>query len=478
MKNVLNVVLRVVGVLLVVAAAAGGYLYYQSIQTPRTAQQPVQVAAAFRTEAIQRGSLISQVSATGALLAAQQVNVYFMQPGTVMEVLVQRGDRVKAGQVLVRLDDSDLQLALQQAQDAVTIADLNKQKLLAGPTVDDIAIAQAGLKNAKGALSDLLTGTSQQQINIAQTKYDDLSDTARRTREQYDALLKFQQDAKGFLKNYVPSQDTIDNFQKQVQATALAAQAAAVQLEQVKKGADRGQLAVAYAQVVQARAVLSQTLAAPADWQVARADLSIAQAQTALKQAQLRLSRAQLAAPFDGVIGDVNLKVGETASPAASAVVLVDDSRFHLDVLVDEIDVVKLSAGQPVSITVDALPGQNLGARVDRIAPISAMASGVVNYQVRLALDQTGPAVPLRAGMSATAGILVARADNVWLAPNWAIRREPQTGQAYLSLKVGGALQEVPVQTGLRGDTHTEVQSGVSTGDVAAVSGVSSPTNP
>lgn len=465
MKNVLNIVIRVVGALLVVVAAVGGYFYYQSTQT---AVVSAPTAPVYRTAAIRRGSLVNQVTATGPLLAAQQVNVYFQQPGTVAEVLVQRGDRVKAGQVLLRLDEADLQLAVQQAQDAVDIAAVNKQKLLAGPTADDIAMAQANVKNAKGALNDLLTITSQQQVNIAQLKYDDLQDTARRTQEQYDALVKFVQDAKGFVKRFTPTQDDLDNFKMQVQATALAAQLAQVQLQAAKKGADKGQLAVAYAQVVQAQAVLSQTVAAPADWQVARADLAMAQAQTALKQAQLRLTRAELTAPFDGVIGDVNLKVGETANVAQPAVVLVDDSRFHLDVLVDEVDVVKLSVGQPMSITLDALPGQPVGGKVERLAPLSSMASGVVNYVVRLAVDSTGAAQPLRAGMSATANITVAQADHVLLAPNWAIRRDSRTGQAYLSVKAGDQLKDVPIETGLHSDTLTEVRSGVSEGDVVA----------
>jgi HlyD family secretion protein len=470
MKKVPSIVVRVLLVLLVVAAAAGAYIYYQNTQhNAQIVQQNVQAVASYRTEAIARGSLISQVSATGALLPEQQVNVYFQQPGTVADVLVQRGDRVKAGQVLLRLDEADLQLTVQQAEDAVTIAQVSKDKLLAGPTADDIAGAQANLKGAKGSLNDLLTSASQQQINIAQLKYNDLQDTARRAQEQYDALVKFAHDATGFARRFVPSQDDIDNFGKQVQAGWIAAQIAQTQLQAAQMGADKGQLAVAYAQVLQAQAVLSQTVAAPADWQLARADLSIAQAQTALKQAQLRLSRAELTAPFDGIVGDVNYKVGEAATVASPAVVLVDDGSFHLDVMVDEIDVVKLSAGQPMSITLDALPGQAVGGKVKQIAPISAMASGVVNYVVRLALDPTGADVPLRAGMSATAEIAVARADNVLLVPNWAIRRDRQTGQAYVSLRVGDQLKEVPLVTGLRGDTHTEAVSGVNEGDVAAV---------
>jgi len=56
------------------------------------------------------------------------------------------------------------------------------------------------------------------------------------------------------------------------------------------------------------------------------------------------------------------------------------------------------------------------------------------------------------------------------LVPYWAIRRDRRTGQAYASMQQGDALVEVPITTGLRGDTHTEVLTGVAAGDVAAVS--------
>ena len=72
--------------------------------------------------------------------------------------------------------------------------------------------------------------------------------------------------------------------------------------------------------------------------------------------------------------------------------------------------------------------------------------------------------------MSATAEIVVAEAHGVVLVPNWAIRRDRRTGQAYASVQQGGVLVEVPITTGLRGDAYTEVTSGVAAGDVAAVS--------
>ncbi|MGH2523609.1 MAG: hypothetical protein ACRDH2_13980, partial [Anaerolineales bacterium] len=64
---------------------------------------------------------------------------------------------------------------------------------------------------------------------------------------------------------------------------------------------------------------------------------------------------------------------------------------------------------------------------------------------------------------------VVAEAHDVLLVPNWAIRRDRRTGQAYASLKIGEQLSEVPITTGLRGEAYTEVLDGVKEGEVAAI---------
>jgi hypothetical protein len=98
---------------------------------------------------------------------------------------------------------------------------------------------------------------------------------------------------------------------------------------------------------------------------------------------------------------------------------------------------------------------------------VAATTGGIVNYAVRLVLDRSD--APLRSGMSATADIAVAEARAVLLVPNWAIRRDRRTGQAYASLKVGNQLVEVEIETGLRGENYTEARRGVNAGDIAAV---------
>ncbi|MBP7691781.1 MAG: efflux RND transporter periplasmic adaptor subunit, partial [Anaerolineales bacterium] len=201
--------------------------------------------------------------------------------------------------------------------------------------------------------------------------------------------------------------------------------------------------------------------------QVQQADLSVAQAELALAQARLRLSRAELRAPFAGVVAAVNLKAGEPANAGAAALVLLDPSQFRLDVTVSEVDVAQLAAGQLVSVTVDALPDAPLAGVVERLAPTPTLVGGAVNYIVRVLLSEAEAG--LRSGMSATVQVTVAEVRDVVLAPNWAIRRDRQSGQAFLSVQAGETTQEVPITTGLRGEVYTEIRAGAQAGDTAAI---------
>jgi HlyD family secretion protein len=392
----------------VAGAAAGGYWLYQQ----RTAAAERQAAlAALRTETVARGDIVARVSATGSILPEQQADLFFLTPGTVAEVLVETGDVVRAGQVVARLDATPQLLALQQARDALTMAELNRDKLLAGPTDDDVAVARANLRSANAAAGDLQAGAGEEEVAIAQIRYDSAQADYRKLNEQYNALVQFRQDYPMF----APPQDAVDSLKANMEQAYYAAEVASLQLAQAQQGAGRGQLSVAYAQILQAKAVLSQTLALPTDLQRQQADLAVEQARAQVERAELQLDRTELRAPYGGVIAAVGARVGEPAVPTIPAMALLDASRFHLDVLVDEVDVAQLAAEQPVTVLLEALPDSVLSGRVDRLAPTAATANGVVNYTVRLVLEPTE--APLRAGMSATAEIVVAAVRTLWRCP-------------------------------------------------------------
>jgi HlyD family secretion protein len=447
--------------LALVALAVSGYLAYRRYQAEQARQAAL---ASLQTEVIARGDIVSKVSATGSLLPEQQVSLFFVAPGVVAEVRVTDGDAVKKGQTLARLDDRDRLLAVRQAEDALAIAELNRKQLLAGPSEADIAVAKANLRSAAAAAADLAHAVPQQEIDIAQIKYDNAQAAYKEVADKYNGLAQFALDNPRF----APPQSTLDILRMNMESAYFASEIARLQVAQLQNGADKGALSVAYARIAQAKAALDQLLAPPPEWQIAQADLAVEQAKLALEQARLQAARAALVAPFDGVVSAVNVKAGEPASTLAPALILLDRRHYHLDVSVDEADVAKLAVGQPASVAADALPGVTLTGTVERIAPTATVAGGVVNYAVRIVLAPTDAA--LRVGMSATADIVVAQAEGVLLVPNWAIRRDRRTGQAYASLRVGGELVEVEIETGLRGEAYTEVTRGVKEGDVAAIS--------
>lgn len=447
--------------LTITLALVAGYVMYQR-QADAAALQAER--AALRTEKVKRGNLVARVSASGTILPEQQTNLFFLVPGTIAEVFVKSGDTVAAGQIVARLDDTQPRLAVQQAADALAMAELSRELLLAGPNEADIAVARANLRSAHAAAGDLQAGASEADEAIAQIRYDSAQANFRALNDQYNSLTQLARDNPLF----APAPETLSALKATMEQAFYAAEVARLQLAQAQAGGNRGQISVAYAQVLQAQAVLSQTLAPPTALQIEQAALAVEQAASRLERARLAWARTELAAPYAGVIASVEARPGELATPSLPLMVLLDTSRFHLDVSVDEVDVAQLAADQPVAVQLEALSEMSLTGQVERVAPTATASAGLVNYTVRLLLNPTDAG--LRAGMSATADIVVAEVQDAVLLPNWAIRRDRRTGQAYASLQQGEGLMEVPITTGLRGESYTEVLSGVEVGAVAAIS--------
>jgi HlyD family secretion protein len=173
-------------------------------------------------------------------------------------------------------------------------------------------------------------------------------------------------------------------------ADALAAAEAQVARAQASLaalgGSERaGQLGAAEAGVREAQANLDQ-LAAPArELDLAVALARVSQAEVALRQAEYDLEKATLRAPFAGVVGAVNLDLGEAASPnsANAAVVLADTSAWQVETSdLSERDVVRIALGDPATLTFEAVPGLSLPGTVTSIEPLGTDSFGDISYTV------------------------------------------------------------------------------------------------
>jgi HlyD family secretion protein len=258
---------------------------------------------------------------------------------------------------------------------------------------------------------------------------------------------------------------------EQVAAAQAQLASARANLERLRGDQRAGTLDAARAGLAAAQANLERLRAGPATPDVAAAQAQVDAARAASELAQLALDQAVLTAPFSGVVSAVNLKEGETPAPSRPAVSLADLSRFTVDVTVDEIDVSRISAGQPVTLTLDALPDLALPGTVQSIAPVAEEEAAVTSYQVRIGTDAADPRV--RAGMSAGADIVVARRENVLLVPRRAVRSD--RGRLLVDITPDPALcqrprEELPAQpqteprevtTGLSNEQLIEISGGL-----------------
>jgi HlyD family secretion protein len=135
------------------------------------------------TATVSQGNLTIAVTGSGAVAAARTVALPFQQSGTITAVNVKIGDQVKAGQVLAKIDDADLQLQLQQAQANLKATQAKLEQAKNGSaTPPDLASAQASLDSAKAQLQQTRTGTAtkadiqsaQAQLDAAQAKLNAL----------------------------------------------------------------------------------------------------------------------------------------------------------------------------------------------------------------------------------------------------------------------------------------------------------------
>lgn len=445
---------RSVIIILILAAIIGGGLYGYRLYAQEEPETPE-----FETMVVERGTILSTVSASGTIEPEARVLLTFKGSGRVAEVLVQEGQAVRAGQVLARLETDELELALARAEAGLAISRARLAQLEAGPDPSELAAAEAALASAQAAYRELLQSPSEDELKVARGNVE----RARLALEQAQAAY----DQVAHLPNVAMLPQSL-----QLQQATLEYELAQANYRIATRGPTEAQKMAALAQIAQAQATVDRLKkgASPEELEVARAQ--VRQSEVAVEQARLALEGATLTAPFDGVVTAVNVKAGELTSGARPAFELTDLSRFHIDAHVDEIDIGAVEVGQRANISLDALPNVQLGGRVVAIAPTATMETGVISYRVRIDIDPSD--APLRAGMSATARIITARAENVLMVPNRFIQIDRENDKAYVERVEGGIPVRVEIQIGLRNEQQSEVVAGLKEGDVLALRQVSS----
>jgi RND family efflux transporter MFP subunit len=190
----------------------------------------------------------------------------------------------------------------------------------------------------------------------------------------------------------------------------------------------------------------------------------------AASDVSVRRNYSVVRAPFDGVVSRKYTEAGELLLPGKQIVTLVNPNRVYVLATIDEVDVGRLSLGQPVTITVDAFPGEKLSGKIKRISPI--VSGGKLETRtadVWIYFDEKQPRI--KPGMSADVEILVSTLQNVLAVPSQAVIEREGRKQVYIAggstLRPGDkAVAHLrPVEIGENNWSFTQIVSGIKPGE-------------
>lgn len=187
-----------------------------------------------------------------------------------------------------------------------------------------------------------------------------------------------------------------------------------------------------------------------------------------LDMAKRNLDQTAIRAPISGVIGDRFIKTGNRISPNEAAFDVVQMDPLLAILHVPEHEMGKIRAGQPVSLSIDALPGETYTGRVDRVSPVVDRTTGTVKTTV-MVNDESGN---LKPGMFARVSIVHSVNRNTLIIPRQAILSEDGRTSTYVVQDSIAVLKRLT--TGFTNGIYIEVLDGLSEGEQVVTVGQAS----
>ena len=192
---------------------------------------------------------------------------------------------------------------------------------------------------------------------------------------------------------------------------------------------------------------------------------AVSVAEHALLGAREDLIDAVLAAPFAGIVEEVSMEAGDQAAAQGAqqpTITVVDTSVVEVDGSVDEIDILAVAVGMPVSVSLSALEGQLLSGEIVGIGGAEAGQLGVVTFPVTFRLSLR-PGLVLREGLSAVSEIVIAEYNDVLLVPTSSVSGSITAPAVRVS--VDGTIAERLVTLGPSDDFWVMVLEGLAEGE-------------
>lgn len=433
--------------------------------TPTLVPTPVLVEKPVYT--VQRGTVTRTVQLTGRVTPVQQQDLFFRSDGVVKEVLVQAGDPVQVGDVLVRLDEPE---QYQASVAAAELAYVQAQRNLEQVTLD----APVKLAEAKQALEKARKDLEKAQWAVDALQYPRITDslTLEKFRTEFAITKQNLEDAQGRYDELSSRPETDLERADALNALIEARRAhylATINLNWAEGKITQTEIDQAQVALDLAKATYDKAAAEVQRWKTDSPTSELAMAKLTLTDAEARFTLAkkaqeavELRAPFAGQVQSLGIAPGSSIKAFQAVLTLADPAKLEIRAIPATEDLARLGIGQVAIVRLSSQTGKEWTARITNM-PLAASTMGNATGQdtsVHLHLDDVS--VPLALGDAATVLVTIDTRENVlWLPP--AALRQFQ-GESFVFVETNGVQRRVNVTLGVQSGERVELLSGLEEG--------------
>ncbi len=393
---------RVIAVVCVLVVAAGGAWYYWSRQAATGA------GGKFMAAQVSKGPISLEVTSTGAINSVMTVQVGTQVSGTIKELFADYNTKVKAQQVIAKLDP------------ALFVANVEKEKANIANAEANILKAKAAVAEAKRTLdtAESLYKAQVEQaranLSVAKANVEKAKATRTQTKLNLDRATKLVQEKTISQSEKDDAQANFDSAEAQLHAAEAQVMLSQANLDLTE---------------VQSRNARdnAQTDYDSAQSQLRAAEAQLQQAKAAYELAQVNYEHSIITSPIDGIVVSRAVDVGQTVAASLQAPTLFtianDLSKMQVEATVDEADIGKIKEGQKATFTVDAFPEEVFEGTVTQVRLQPTTVQNVVTYTVIVTVTNTRS--KLLPGLTANTTFHIEQRESVLRVPNAALRFTP-----------------------------------------------------
>ncbi|MBG1271707.1 efflux RND transporter periplasmic adaptor subunit [Nostoc sp. WHI] len=336
--------LMLLGIVLLIAGGGFGWRWWQTSNVPSGAEAgagqpgaiPVKLATV-ETRTVQESSEF-----IGSLEAPQAVIIRPQVEGRVTQILIQEGNRVQQGQVILSLESDNVQAQLLQAKGGLAQAQARLAELNAGTRKEEVAQGRAQLIQAQARLTDAQSGSQPEEIAQAEAQIQSAKSDVELAQSRAKRYAQLR-------KEGAVSQDVLEGYLKEQQSAEAALVVAQKRLDQVRKSRNSSINELGGA-LEQQKQNLRQLENGSRPEEIAQARSQVTQASAQVQAAQVQLQYTKVLAPFTGIVGDIPAKVGDYVEKADQLTTLTRNDSLELNISVPLQEAQKLRLGLPVQM--------------------------------------------------------------------------------------------------------------------------------